>query len=67
MCISKILTDLCAINQKNKNKKYFCKWCLQCFISEKVLIELKENYLIINGKQNVELKSGSINFKNYFK
>ena len=31
MCISKILTDLCAIKQKNKNKKYFCKCCLQCF------------------------------------
>ena len=28
---------------KNKNKKYFCKCCLQCFSSEKVLIEHKEN------------------------
>ena len=27
---------------KNKNKKYFCKWCLQCFSSEKVLIEHKK-------------------------
>ena len=27
---------------KNKNKKYFCKCCLQCFSSEKVLIEHKE-------------------------
>ena len=50
MCISKILTDLCAIKQKNKNKKYFCKGCLQCFRSEKILIEHKENFLIINGK-----------------
>ena len=39
----------------NKNKKYFCKCCLQCFSSEKVLIEHKENCLIINGKQNVKL------------
>ena len=23
---------------KNKNKNYFCKCCLQCFSSEKVLI-----------------------------
>ena len=51
----------------NKNKKYFCKCCLQCFSSKKVLIGYKENCLIINGKQNVRLKSGSISFKNYFK
>ena len=55
MCISKILTDLCAIKQKIKIKKYFCKYCLQHFSSEKVLIEHKENCLIINGKQNVKL------------
>ena len=40
---------------KNKNKKYFCKCCLQSFSSEKVLTEHKENFLIINGKQNVKL------------
>ena len=28
---------------KDKNKKYFCKCCLQCSRSEKVLIEHKEN------------------------
>ena len=52
---------------KNKNKKYFCKCCLKCFSSEDVLIEYKENCLIINGKQSVNLKSSSIIFKNYFK
>ena len=52
---------------KNRNKKYFCKCHLQCFSSEKVLIEHKENCLIINGKQGVKLISGSIRFKNYFK
>ena len=52
---------------KNKNKKYFCKCCLQCFSSEKVLKEHKENCLIVNGKQSVKLKSDSISFKNYFK
>ena len=51
----------------NKNKKYFCKCCLQCFSSEKILIEHKENWLVINGKQIVKLKSGSSTFKNYFK
>ena len=48
---------------KCKNKKYFCKCCLQCFSSEKVLIEHGENCLIINGKQSVKLKCGSIGFK----
>ena len=48
---------------KNKNKKYFCKCCLQCFSSEKVIIEHKENCLVINGKQSVKLKSGKNNFK----
>ena len=65
-CISRILTDLCSIKQKIKIK-YFCKCYLQCFSSEKVLIEHKENCLTINGKQNVKLKSSSISFKNYFK
>ena len=35
---------------ESKNKKYFCKCCLQCFSSEKTLQEHKENRLIINGK-----------------
>ena len=63
MCISKILTN----KTKNENKKYFCKSCLQCFSSEGVLIEHKEDCLIINGKQNVKLEEGFISFKNYFK
>ena len=31
------------------------------------LIEHSKNFLIINGKQSVKLKSDSISFKNYFK
>ena len=31
------------------------------------MIEHKENCLVINGKQSVKLKSGSISFKNYCK
>ena len=49
-----------------KKKKHFYKCCLQCFSSEKYLIEHKENCLIINGNQSLKLKSGSISFKNYF-
>ena len=49
---------------KNKSKKDFCKCCLQCFSSEKVLIEHKENCLIINFKQNIKLGKGSVSCKN---
>ena len=41
---------------KNKNKKYLCKCCLQCFSSGKILIEHKENCLVINRKESVKLK-----------
>ena len=34
---------------KNKNKKYFCKSCLQCFSCKNVLTKHKEVYLSING------------------
>ena len=52
---------------KNKNKKYFCKSCLQCFSSKNVLTEHKEVCLSINGWQSVILEKGRIEFKNYFK
>ena len=40
---------------------------MQCFSSDEVLIEHKEDCLIINGKQKVKLDKGFISFKNYFK
>ena len=52
---------------KNKNKKWFCRSCLQCFSSENVLIKHKEDCLSINGKQSVNLEKGIIEFENYFK
>ena len=52
---------------KNKNKKWFCKSCLQCFSSENVLTKHKEDCLSINGKQSVKLEEGIIEFENYFK
>ena len=52
---------------KNKNKKWFCSSCLQCFRSESVLIKHKEDCLSINGKQSVKLEEGIIEFANYFK
>ena len=50
-----------------KNKKHFCKYCLQCFSSERFLVEHKKTCLKINGKQTVKPRQGSIKFKNYFK
>ena len=52
---------------KHKGKNYFCKSCLQCFSSEKVFIEHKNDCLMINEKQNVKLGKGFIEFKNFNK
>ena len=52
---------------KNKNKRWFCKSCLQCFISENVLIKHKKDCLSINGKQSANLEEEIIKFENYFK
>ena len=59
MCTSKILTDLFH-KTKNKNKKYLCKSCLQCFSSTNVLTKHKQVCLIINGAQFVRLEKGTI-------
>ena len=42
---------------KNKNKKYFCKSCLQCFSSKNVLTKHKKDCLSINGLQSVRLEN----------
>ena len=52
---------------KNKNKKWFCKSCLQCFSSENVLIKHKEDCLSISGQQSINLEKRTIEFKNYSK
>ena len=51
---------------KNKNKKYFCKSCLQCFHCKNVLNNHKKVCLKINGEQAEKLEKGTIEFKNYF-
>ena len=40
---------------------------MQCFSSEKVLINYEEDYLMVNGAQNVKLEKGFIEFKNVSK
>ena len=52
---------------KCRTKNHFCRYCLQCFSSEKLLLEHKEICLKINGKQRVKLRSGTINVKSHFK
>ena len=48
---------------KNKNKKYFCKSCLQCFSSKNVLTKHKEAWLGINGAQSVTLEKEQLSLK----
>ena len=48
---------------KNKNKKWFCKSCLQCVSSENVLIKHEEDCLSINGQQSINLEKGTIELK----
>ena len=50
---------------KNKNKKWFCKGCLQCFSGENVLTKYKEDCLSINGVQSVNVEKGTTEVKNY--
>ena len=52
---------------KNKNKKWFCGSCLQCFSSKNELKEHKKDCLINNGKRSVKLEKGTIKFENCFK
>ena len=40
---------------KHKERKHFCMHCLQCFSSERVLNNHKENCIIINGKQAINM------------
>ena len=64
MCTLKTLTDFFH-KTKNKNKKWFCRSCLQCFSSKNVLTNHKKHCLCINGAQYVKLEKGMIEFKNY--
>ena len=50
---------------KYKNKKYFCKSCLQFYSSEIALDNHKSVCLSINGEQTVKLSDGSTSFTNY--
>ena len=55
---------------KHKDRKHFCMFCLQCFSSERVLNDHKENCIAINGKQAIKMPTKDNNilkFNNYHK
>ena len=49
---------------KNKNKKYFCKSCLQCFRNKNVLPKHKEDCLSIHDIQSVNVEKEQLSLKN---
>ena len=61
MSSSNILIFMCN-KTKFRGKKHFCKHCLPCFSSKKVLIKHEEACFNVNGT----LRSGSIQFQNHF-
>ena len=55
---------------KHNEKKHFCMHCLQCFSSERVLNNHKDNCIIINGEQAVKMPNKDNNilkFNNFHK
>ena len=55
---------------QHKEKKHFCMHCLQCFSSERVLINHKDNCIQINGAQAVKMPDKNNNilkFNNFHK
>ena len=55
---------------KHNEKKHFCMHCLQCFSSERILDNHKDNCIIINGEQAVKMPNKDNNilkFNNFHK
>ena len=55
---------------KHKERKHFCMYCLQCFSSEKVLTNHKENCMELNGTQAVKMPdkdNNTLKFINFHK
>ena len=55
---------------KHKNKKHFCMFCLQCFSSERILNEHKNNCIQVNGTQAIKMPTKDNNilkFNNFHK
>ena len=54
---------------KHKERKHFCRHCLQRFRYEKALINHKENCITINGAQAIKIPKADdkVHFDNYHK
>jgi len=54
---------------KHKERKHFCLYCLQCFSSERILMNHKENCIQVNGEQAIEMpnKDNILKFTNHHK
>ena len=55
---------------KHEHRKHFCMYCLQCFSSEKVLNNHKDNCIVVNGTQAVKMPEKGKNilqFDNFHK
>jgi len=54
---------------KHRNRKHFCRYCLQCSSKEEILVKYIPNCIAINGKLAIEMpkKGSAITFKNYHK
>ena len=55
---------------KHKERKHFCMHCLQCFSSERVLTDHKENCMQVNGTQAIKMPAKNDNilkFNNFHK
>ena len=55
---------------KHEHRKHFCMYCLQCFSSERVLNNHKDNCIVVNGTQAVKMPEKGKNilqFNNFHK
>ena len=50
---------------KHKERKHFCMNCLQCFSSERVLTDHKDNCITVNGTQAVKMPDKNNNILKY--
>ena len=55
---------------KHKERKHFCMYCLQCFSSEEILTNHKENCIQVNGQQAINMPNvgnNTLKFENFHK
>ena len=55
MKINKDLNKFMYNQTKHEHRKHFCMYCLQCFSSERVLTNHKENCIQVNGKKAIKM------------